>query len=432
MPLRPKSAISALVSAAVLAAGGTGVAAAAHRAAGPVQVSLWSYATGYEAQAFETEINLFNKSQHQIHVNYLGGVSLQKVTTAISGGSPPDLVDLGEADPLPSWASEGALTNITSLLKGDGVRLSTFVPGALAYGMYKGQVYGLPGAFDGNFLYYNETLLAKAGIKAPPTTFAQLWTDAQKLTVIKNGKIVQAGFVPNGGIGFAQTGLQLWAYDFGGDWWNSKTGQLTPDNPHNVAALAWEASYYKKYGYARLNTFNSSSFGSGPLGSDPFAFGKVAMEVGGEWLRDFLDHYAPSVKFGEVALPVQKAGQRPQEFVDGDLWIVPAHAAHVAAAVKFLAWLQTPAHYDPICNKMVNLPQFQAQYANDSWAVPALKASIELEKRYVVHGIPSVPNLTRYETAIGNAEQNATFGRESAATALKQVAAEFKNGSPVP
>ncbi len=413
-------------------AGGTGLTAAARRTAGPVQVSLWSYATGYEAQAFQTEINLFNKSQRQIHVNYLGGVSLQKVTTAISGGSPPDLVDLAEADPLPSWASEGAVTNITGLLRQDHVNLRSFVPGALSYGMYKGKVYGLPGAFDGNFLYYNKTLFAKAGIKTPPRTFAQLWTDAQKLTIIRNGKIVQAGFVPNGGIGFAQTGLQLWAYDFGGDWWNAKTGRLTPDNPKNVAALAWEASYYKKYGYSRLNTFNSSSFGSGPLGSDPFAFDKVAMEVGGEWLRDFLAHYAPSVKFGEVALLVQKLGERPQEFVDGDLWIVPAHAPHVAAAVRFLAWLEQPDHYDPICNKMVNLPQFAAQYANDRWAVPALRASIALEKDYIVHGIPSVPDLTRYETAIANAEQNALFGRQTAQQALRQVANAFKNGSAVP
>jgi multiple sugar transport system substrate-binding protein len=423
--------IVGLLSAAV-AAGGGGVAAARRPAPAPVQIQVWNYATGYEAQAFEAEIALFNRSQHRIHVNWLGGVTLQKVTTAISGGTPPNLVDLAEADPLPSWAAEGAVTNLTPYLRKDHVNLKEFVPGALAYASYKNQVYGLPGAFDGNFLYYNTTLLAKAGIKSPPRTFTQLWADAQKLTVIKGGKLQQVGFVPNGGIGFAQTGLMLWAYDFGGSWWNQKTGKLTPTNPGNVAALTFETSYYKKYGYKRLNTFNSSSFGSGPLGSDPFAFGKVAMEVGGEWLRDFLAHYAPKIKFGETTLPVPKVGDKPGEFVDGDLWIIPAHASHVAQTLTFLLWLEQPAHYDPILNKMVNLPQFAAQYQNDSWAVPALRASIALERQYTVAGIPSVPDLTRYETGIASAEQNATYGRMSPKAALAQLAREFANGAPVP
>jgi multiple sugar transport system substrate-binding protein len=422
------SGLCLTAAAAVLAAAG----ATAAKAPAKVDITVWNYATGYEAQAFETEVNLFNRSQSAIHVSFLGGVSEQKVDTAIAGGTPPNLVDDGGGVSMMTLAAQGALLNLTPYLKRDHVNLAQFVPSSLETITYKGKIYGLPGGFDGNFLYYNKKLFKAAGIASPPKTFAQLWADAKKLTVIRNGKIVQAGFVPNGGLGFAETGLQLWAYEFGGNWWNPKTGQLTPLDPGNLEALTWETSFYKQYGFKRLNTFNASSFGSGPLGSDPFAFGKVAMENGGEWLRDFLNHYAPSIDYGETTLPVQKIGDKPQEFINADLWVIPARASHIQATLKFLLWLDRPSIYQPILNKMINLPQFTSLYDHPNWAVPGLRVSIELQSKYTVHGIPEVANLTQYETGIADAEQNATYGRMSPRAALQQLANQFAHGAPVP
>ena len=45
-------------------------------------------------------------------------------------------------------------------------------------------------------LYYNKDLLAKAGIKSPPTTLAQLDADQAKEWVITNGKVQQWAFTP--------------------------------------------------------------------------------------------------------------------------------------------------------------------------------------------------------------------------------------------
>ena len=57
-----------------------------------------------------------------------------------------------------------------------------FIPPVLAFSkQYPGGTYGVPYTFHGETLYYNKALFAKAGITAPPTTWAELDADADKL-----------------------------------------------------------------------------------------------------------------------------------------------------------------------------------------------------------------------------------------------------------
>jgi multiple sugar transport system substrate-binding protein len=258
----------------------------------------------------------------------------------------------------------------------------------------------------------------------PPHTIAELDRDAALLTKEKNGRISLLGFSPNGGIS-GDDGLQVWAYTFGGNWWNPKTHAVTPTQKGNVAALTWEASYYKKYGTTALSNFNGASYGSGPLGSDPFAFGKVSMELGGEWLHAFLNEYAPRVHFGEVPIPVLHAGDKPVMYPNGDVWIIPSTAPHKAVAWQFLHWLEQPAVFKPICNGMVNLPQFNTLYDHLGWANAALRESVELWKQYRPAPMPQLPNFVKYESLIANAEQQATLGKMSPAAALGQIQAQL-------
>lgn len=57
-----------------------------------------------------------------------------------------------------------------------------FIPPALALAkQYPGGTFGVPYTFRGETLYYNKALFAKAGITAPPTTWAELDAAADKL-----------------------------------------------------------------------------------------------------------------------------------------------------------------------------------------------------------------------------------------------------------
>ena len=408
-------------SATVFAGGSTEQKAAP--SAQPVTIEVWNYATGEEQKTFQAAYDAFNSAQTAVKINATWGVDNQKIITSISGGSPPDVVDLGGADPLCSWAAKGALLSLNSRMKASNLDTSAFVPAALSYGQCGDTYYGITGAFDGLFLYYNKDILKAANI-APPTTIAELDKAAEALTKESGGKITQLGFSPTGGIS-GDDGLQVWAYTFGGDWWDPKTKAVTPTQPGNIAALKWEMSYYKRYGDKALNDFNSASFGSGPLGSDPFAFGKVAMEMGGEWLNAFLHNYAPNVNFGEVPLPVLKAGDKPKMYPNGDVWIVPATAKHPDAAWAFIMWLEQPKHYAPILNQMVNLPQFKSLYTDITWAGGPLQQSVKLENQYDMVAMPQLANFVKYESLIANAEQQATNGKMAAEQALGQIVGEL-------
>lgn len=389
----------------------------------PVTINVWNYATGNEQKVFQAAYDRFNHAQSTIQVQGTWGVNNDKTLTAISGGKPPDVVDLGGADPLCSWAAKGALTDLTPYLTSSHINLNGYVRQALSYGTCNGKYYGITGAFDGLFLYYNTDIFARAHL-TPPRTIAELDQDAARLTIEKNGRIEQLGFSPNGGIS-GDDGLQVWAYTFGGNWWNPRTHAVTPTDKGNVAALTWEASYYKKYGATALNNFNGASYGGGPLGSDPFAFGKVAMELGGEWLHAFLNSYAPKIHFGEVPIPVLRAGNKPVMYPNGDVWIIPSTAPHKAQAWQFLHWLEQPARYQPICNGMINLPQFTALYDNLGWANGALRSSVALWKQYQPVAMPQLSNFVKYESLIANAEQQATLGKSSPAAALGQIAGQL-------
>lgn len=389
----------------------------------PVTISVWNYATGEEQKIFQSAYDAFNSSQSAVHIDATWGVNNQKIITSISGGSPPDVVDLGGADPLCSWAAKGGLLPLNSRIKASNLDLNAFVPAALAYGQCGSTYYGITGAFDGLFLYYNKDILNAANI-TPPHTIAQLDQAAAALTKESGGKISQLGFSPTGGIS-GDDGLQVWAYTFGGNWWNPQTHAVTPAQPGNIAALKWETTYYQKYGVQALNDFNSASYGSGPLGSDPFAFGKVAMEMGGEWLNAFLRNYAPNVNFGEVALPVLHAGNKPKMFPDGDVWIIPSTAKHKDGAWTFLMWFEQPKHYAPVANKMVNLPQFKSLYQDISWAGKPLQESVKIQNQYEMVAMPQLTNFVKYESLIANAEQLATNGKMSAAAALGQIKAQL-------
>jgi ABC-type glycerol-3-phosphate transport system substrate-binding protein len=124
----------------------------ARTAHAPTTINVWNYATGYEEKVFQAAYNRFNRAQSAVRVAGTWGVNNDKTLTAISGGKPPDVVDLGGADPLCSWAAKGALTDLGPYLKASHVDLSSFVPQALSYGTCNGKYYGITGAFDGLFL----------------------------------------------------------------------------------------------------------------------------------------------------------------------------------------------------------------------------------------------------------------------------------------
>ena len=109
--------------------------------------------------------------------------TLQKVLTAVRGGSPPDIAYL-----YGSWAPNVAqipqVVNLTKVVQRPGVNWNDFWVGERDVATVNGKVIGIPALVDNLAVVYNKTLFAQAGLPLPGPnwTWAQFVADAKKLT----------------------------------------------------------------------------------------------------------------------------------------------------------------------------------------------------------------------------------------------------------
>jgi ABC-type glycerol-3-phosphate transport system substrate-binding protein len=96
-----------------------------------------------------------------------------------SGKNAPDITELGNTD-TPTEASLGVLANVSSYVDSWSAKPG-IVTGMLANDTQNGSVYAVPWFGGVRGVWYRTDQFKAAGITSPPTTWAQLATDAQKL-----------------------------------------------------------------------------------------------------------------------------------------------------------------------------------------------------------------------------------------------------------
>lgn len=86
------------------------------------------------------------------------------------------------------WTAEFAARRWVLPLPDGLVDASSFVPAALETGRYRGRLYAAPWLTGTGVLYYREDLLAEAGVKSPPKTWAELRDACAKVRRTPEGK----------------------------------------------------------------------------------------------------------------------------------------------------------------------------------------------------------------------------------------------------
>jgi multiple sugar transport system substrate-binding protein len=132
----------------------------------------------------------FNRTHKNLHIDLTLVDTTDeptKLATAIRAGDPPDLAIMDDTQ-FGSFMVKGVLQKTTSELK------SLPYAGSLNSGQISsvtdnGQYYGFPAYADLSIMYYNKTLFKKAGLNPdqPPTTFAQILSDARAITKLGHG-----------------------------------------------------------------------------------------------------------------------------------------------------------------------------------------------------------------------------------------------------
>ena len=313
---------------------------------GRVHITYWEKWAGFEADAMRAVIERFNATQTGIVVEFMSisGIG-RKLLTATAGGDPPDLAGIWSSS-LPSYAEHGALTPLDNYLRRADIRASTYVPVYWRMCQYRGHTWALPSTPGSTALIYNKELFRRAGLdpERPPRSIAELDAYAKKLTVYDAASnIVQLGFLPTepGWYNYA------WIYYFGGAIWD-ETNKVTFATPAGRAMFAWIADYSRRCGVKAVQQF-SAGFGNFASPQNAFLAGKVAMELQGVWMHNYIEKYAPGLDWGAAPFPALDGITPPVVYTEADVLVIPRGARHPDAAFAFIQFVQQQTNMELLC-----------------------------------------------------------------------------------
>jgi multiple sugar transport system substrate-binding protein len=216
-------------------------------------------------------------------------------------------------------------------------------------------------------LYYNKTLLAKAGYKDPPKTISQLTAMAKKLTQRdSSGKLKVVGFNP-----FPSWYENVPAHYFpswGATWMDGDKSALS--TPEWAAHLRWQKSLIDWYGYDDLVRFNAGA-GDEFSESNAFETGKVAMHLDGEWRPAFIKKEAPNLNYGTAPFPVadDKQDLHGGGYVTGSIIGIPKTSKHKDQAWLLVKYLGTnTGALAKLSNGIQNVPTTSASLKSPALA----------------------------------------------------------------
>jgi len=331
--MKPFSRRSFLTTfAAGLAATALGPAGRA-RAAEPVHFATWSAAVDTvksHIAAFEAKTGLKVEYANSPWAQYR-----ESMITKFVGKAPVDMLWVSD-NWLPEWAEAGWLAPI------DKYKALTTYNGDIddfsnASMMHKGKQYGLTYYTDYMAFLYNAELLEKAGIKAPPTTWAEVTDQAR---IIKDKNLAQFPLM----IAMAQ---ESWLIEFISALVFSNGGALTDDKGQAamqaggaVRALKWLVDVVHKD-----KILSPSCVETGELaGLKSFSAGQHAFALIPKYRLRSLNDKAQSQVAGKAKLALMPKGENGSHATVG--WMrfygmtprAEADAARAEATVKLMEW----------------------------------------------------------------------------------------------
>lgn len=396
--------------------------------AAPLELAYWEKWTLFEGDAMKAVVEDFNnlpEVRGRLHVTYLPVSNVeQKVLVATAGGDPPDIAGLYDAQVV-SFADKNALLQLDDFCARAGIKAEDFIPVFWNQCVFRGHVWALPTTPATIALHWNKAMFRKAGLdpEKPPRTIAELDAMADRLTIKdKSGHLVQMGFIP------WEPGWWNWAWVkfFGGRLWDGES-RITCDEPECVAAFKWVESYGRKYGKDQLQVF-TSGFGNFASPQNAFMAGKVAMEIQGVWMYNFISQYAPKMEWGAAPFPTAKPELYGISDADLDNLVIPADARHPAESFEFIRYVMTQPAMEKLClghRKFSPLtkvsPGFWAKSLN-----PYIRMFDALARNPRTFAIPHLTIWQEYAEELNVAFQKVYLLEETPEVALGKVKARMQ------
>jgi multiple sugar transport system substrate-binding protein len=286
-----------------------------------------------------------------------------KLATAIRAGDPPDLVGIDDINSQ-LFIYHKVFTDLTPLVNAlpEKDKLS---PGALNLATENGRYYGTPYVADMSVLWYNKTLFRRAGLNPdkPPTSYAQILSDARKITALGHGIYGFAfGGQCEGCLGFTvlpdiwATGKRL-LYGQPGHETAFIQGNVPLEQTLTFYRQIWTEGLADPESRVETGATWGRNFLAGKIGMMPLGYGPIAS--------------APASFRSQIGLTLLPApsGGATATFDGGANFGIPTGSKNPSGAWEFIKFalqqqqqsLAPSGGFEPI-NSAVATPQFRAEY----------------------------------------------------------------------
>lgn len=293
-----------------------------------LKLSGWG-ASPTEQRLLQQVLQDFEASYPTIKVRFevIADQYMDVIKTRLIGDAAPDVFYL-DALEAPFLMAQNVLEPLDRYITPE-FDLNDFEENSLQPFQYQNQIYGLPKDYSTLALFYNRQAFQAAGLTAPPTTWEDLLTISQQLTIDRNqdGKPEQYGL----GITPELPRLMYTVRSFG--------GQVVDANGY--ATFASDAALQ---GPQRiLEQYQRDRTSARPLdvgtnnGSEMFGQGKAAMVLEGNWAIPFLRDTFPDLDFATAEVP--QMNQQPGTMVYTVAYVMNRQSPHKQAAWTLIAYL---------------------------------------------------------------------------------------------
>jgi ABC-type glycerol-3-phosphate transport system substrate-binding protein len=377
---RSAAAICAAVALAGGAAAGCGSSsspASSASASAPAKLTVWRMGASVPSQVtwmngivtqFHKQFPQYKKTK--VVVDWIPWTSrTTDWTNAItSGKGGPDITELGNTD-TPGVATQGMLANITSNVK-SWSNGSDIIAGNLANDTISGTNYAVPWFGGVRGIWYRTDEFTKAGITSPPTTWAQLVSDA---------KLLMAKFPGTYGLGAPSdytNAIVSFIWGAGGQVAVQKNGKWTAElnSPQSEAGIKFYAdllladhvSPSKYIGETELGAPGATSGGS----DEDFAKGTLDMYIDGPWAESSLEAVSTQYEKDWASFPIpSENGPNPAPaFAGGSDLGVWAKSPNKTAAWDLVSVMDSPANATTFANLQGFFPEFTSSLSGGKYS----------------------------------------------------------------
>ncbi len=269
-----------------------------------------------------------------------GGERLQKIQTAIAGGTPPDCPMINQGE-IPMFAVRDALIALDGYMAEDGVSEDEYYDYAIKASQWQGETFTLPNVSAAWQLYfYNLDAFEEVGLDptSPPETWDEMINAAEDLTIKDGDAIQRLGYEFYHGLPGSNDFKQALVSNHGS--FMSDDGRTVEFNsPEGMEAMQWLLEMMETV-YGSVDAYQEwgAVQGSEDI-SNPFIAETLAAQFAGVWEIFYIQEGNPDLRYRVDQLPHSNDGESHASAEGSWSYGIPVGAPHPDDSWQLVEWL---------------------------------------------------------------------------------------------